>query len=236
MGEHQTAAIPSRSCTQSNCFMHCCSLLHEPIYAIMLHSAICQMFALLNGRGKGTGRTEHPVCVRRQAASVGHSQSLQLSSAALDVMRRQPMVPLEPGFPFGRHKALALHYTCSLCTSCSPYGSEQLAQSSWCASHWQERAGISVLHFRTAHFNLEMLLLFTIKLFPEKDDKLTKAKIRNSSKKMAFPEHKNFRETSLNSPQVIYQHSSFFHTSSSAKCNIFHLQLQTVQAFLNRPK
>lgn len=93
------------------------------------------------------------------------------------------MVLPEPGFPFGRHKALALHYSCSLCTSYSPYGSDQLAQSSWGASHWQERAGISVLHFCTAHFNLEMLLLFTTKLFPEKDDKLTKAKIHNSCKK-----------------------------------------------------
>lgn len=125
MGQHQTAGIPSCPYTQSNYCMHCCSLLHQPLYAITLYSAICQMLALLDGSGKGTGSTEHPICVCRQAASVKRFQSLWLSSAALDMMGRQPTVLLEPGLPFGRHKALTLHYSRSLCTSCSLYGSNQ---------------------------------------------------------------------------------------------------------------
>lgn len=86
------------------------------------------------------------------------------------------------GFPSGRHKVLALHYPCSLCSSCSLHGSHQLAQSSLPLAGWREllfQCFASALHVLT----LKGWCYSPTNFFLKKDEKLTKAKTHTSCKK-----------------------------------------------------
>lgn len=181
------------------------------------------MFALSGGSGKGTSHTEHPIWVCRQAVSAGHSVLLAVKCSSQHdgkKIRGPAGTRLSLRQVWGLSSSLHLfpvHLLLSVWF--------QSAWSSWCASHCPERSGISVLHFHTAHFNLEMLLLCTTKPLPEEDNKLTKTKIHKSlkKKKITFLNTKILMKCGWILLRWSTDTQGFLHTLDSVTCSTLHL-------------
>lgn len=127
---------------------------------------------------------------------------------------------------FGRCKTSTLYYTCSLCSSSSPYCSDHSKQSFQHASYWQEKAHTPEPHFCTAHFSLKMLLLFTTHFFFQRMTNSPKLRLRAttinlSTKKLLKLKFSSNDLLALNSFSLCF----CFHISDNVKRNTVHFQL-----------